>query len=279
MTVKTIYYTDECCDDFAGTDIHTEKISGDYRYLSENPTRKAFAWVLHHIIATPVVFVYNRVRHGERIVGREKLRPYRKSGYFLYGNHTRTAGDAYGPSLIAFPRKVYLIAGPDAVSIPGIRRIVQDLGAIPLPSDTASARNFRNALLELSGKGFPIAVFPEAHIWPYYTKIRPFPDGSFRYPVECGKPVFTFTTTYQKRGFLPIHRTTVYIDGPFFADPAKNKRENRKALRDAAYEAMVLRSQNSTFVKYEYVKADLPSEDPAEKTDSFPQEKADSFHR
>ena len=146
--MKTFYYTDELHDDFAGTDINTQKIRGDYQYLSTNPVRKAFAWFLHHIIATPLVFLYNQIGHGERIVGREKLKPYRKTGYFLYGNHTRSAGDSYEPSLLSFPRKAYIIAGPDAVSIPGVRRIVQDLGVIPLPSDTASARHFHDALQE-----------------------------------------------------------------------------------------------------------------------------------
>ena len=264
--MKTFYYTDELHDDFAGTDINTQKITGEYPYLTKNPVRKAFAWFFHHIIVTPAVFLYNQIGHGERIVGRKKLKPYRKTGYFLYGNHTRSGGDAFEPSLAAFPRKAYIIVGPDAVSIPGVRRIVQDLGALPLPSDTAAARNFHAALRELSGKGFPIAIYPEAHIWPYYTKIRPFPDGAFRYPAEFDKPMFTFTTTYKKRGFLPLQRATVYIDGPFFADPSKNARENRKMLRDQAYGIMTKRAEESTFVRYRYVKADPPDRAHAEKT-------------
>ena len=266
--MKTFYYTDELHDDFAGTDIDTKKISGSYRYLTQNPVRKGFAWFLHHIIATPIVFLYNKIGHGERIVGRKKLKPYKKTGFFLYGNHTRTAGDSYEPSLVAFPRKAYIIAGPDAVSIPGIRRIVEDLGVIPLPSDTASARNFHKALRELTDKGCPVAIYPEAHIWPYYTEIRPFPDGSFRYPAEFGKPVFTFTTTYKKRGILPLQRAVVYIDGPFFADPSKNVRENRKALREAAFSAMKMRSKESTFSRYRYVKVEPPEEARVEKTHS-----------
>ena len=257
--MKTFYYTDELRDDFAGTDINTKKISGEYQYLTRNPVRKAFAWFLHHFIATPLVFLYNQIGHGERIIGRKKLKPYKKTGFFLYGNHTRAAGDGYEPSLVSFPRKAYIIAGPDVVSIPGIRRIVQDLGVLPLPSDTASARNFQEALRKLSEKGFPIAIYPEAHIWPYYTEIRSFPDGSFRYPAEFGKPVFTFTTTYQKRGFLPLQRATVYIDGPFFADPSKSVRENRQMLREAAFETMKMRSKESTFSRCRYVKVEPPA--------------------
>ena len=111
--MKTFYYRDELHDDFAGTDINTQRIDGTYRYLTKNPVRKGFAWFLHHIIATPIVFLYNKVGHGERIVGREKLKPYKKTGFFLYGNHTRAGGDGYEPSLVSFPRKAYIIAGVD----------------------------------------------------------------------------------------------------------------------------------------------------------------------
>ena len=228
--MKTFYYVDELRDDFAGTDINTKKISGGYQYLTRNPVRKAFAWFLHHIIATPIVFLYNQIGHGERIIGRKKLKPYRKTGYFMYGNHTRTAGDGYEPSLASFPRKAYIIAGPDAVSIPGVRRIVQDLGAIPLPSDTASARNFHEALRELSEKGFPVAIYPEAHIWPYYTKIRPFVDTSFAYPVTLNAPVFCFVNTYHKTKIRKTPKLITYIEGPFFPPEDGIPKQRRKVF-------------------------------------------------
>ena len=255
--MKTFYYVDELRDDFAGTDINTKKISGDYQYLSRNPLRKAFAWFLHHIIAAPIVFLYNQIGHGERIVGRKKLKPYRKTGYFMYGNHTRAAGDGYEPSLASFPRKAYIIAGPDAVSIPGVRRIVQDLGAIPLPSDTASARNFHEALRELSEKGFPVAIYPEAHIWPYYTKIRPFPDTSFAYPVECGVPSFCFVNTYHKSRFLKRPKMITYIDGPFFPPEEGETKTKKKALRDAVYSRMTELAGHSDVELIRYVKREV----------------------
>ena len=95
--MKTFYYTDELHDDFAGTDIDTQKIDGTYRYLTDNPVRKGFSWFFHHIVVTPLVFLYNKIGHGERIVGRKKLKPYRKTGYYLYGNHTRATVYIDGP--------------------------------------------------------------------------------------------------------------------------------------------------------------------------------------
>ena len=46
-----------------------------------------------------------------------------------------------------------------------------------------------------------VVIYPEAHVWEYYTKIRPFPSTSFKFPVNCDVPAFCMTTTYYKRKF------------------------------------------------------------------------------
>ncbi len=252
---KVITYTDAEKEDFASWEIRQKKLPPDYAYFPKTPARRAAAFALYHFIATPLVFLMQKGLYSERIVGRRKLRPYRKSGYFLYGNHTRAAGDAYAPSLIAFPKKAYIIANPDCVSIPGLRRVVEDLGAMPLPTGAAGMRNFRRALHLHAERDHVIAVYPEAHIWPYYTDIRAFPSTSFRYPAEEGKPVFTFTTVYHKRLFFSLPKTVVYIDGPFFPEEGRTPKENQELLRAASFAAMKRRAALSTYRHVEYVKA------------------------
>ena len=224
---KTIYYSDEFNDDFANTDIDQKKLPPDYPYFPKSPVRRVLAFILYYIIAVPLVFLMQKVVYHEKIVGRKKLKPYRKTGYFLYGNHTRTAGDAYSPALITFPKKAYIITSADSVSIRGIKRIVEDLGAIPIPNSLAGMKNFRNAIKEHSERNHVISVYPEAHIWPYFTDIRPFKDVSFRYPAETKKPVFCFTVTYRKQRLLNFPKTTVYIDGPFFPNADKTPKQNQ----------------------------------------------------
>ena len=57
-----------------------------------------------------------------------------------------------------------------------------------------------NAIDQIVADKKTILIYPEAHIWPYYTKIRPFPSTSFRYPIKFNVPSFSITTTYQKVG-------------------------------------------------------------------------------
>lgn len=75
-----------------------------------------------------------------------------------------------------------------------------------------------------------VIIYPEGHLWPYYTGIRPFENTSFRFPVELNVPSFCMTTTYTgKQGKKP--KITIYIDGPFYPDMTLDrKREARKTM-------------------------------------------------
>ncbi len=260
MKGKTFYYTDPVNDDFAGTNIAGKRLQEGYRYLPKSRGRRAVAWVLHHIVATPLVYLFLKISCGQKIVGRSKLRPYRKEGYFLYGNHTRTAGDAFTPSIAAFPKKPYIVVNADAVSIPFLRRVVEDLGAMPVPDSWETHKSFLSAIETRAERGNVIVIYPEAHIWPLYTGIRPFPDSSFAYPVSAGKPVFTFTTTYAKRKLFGGVKATVYIDGPFFAEEGATKKQQKKDLRDRVYAAMEARSELSTYSPNRFIQREATAE-------------------
>ena len=99
-----------------------------------------------------------------------------------------------------------------------------------------------------------VVIYPEAHVWPYYTGIRPFPASSFRFPVECGAPVFVMTTTYQKRKTGRTPKAKIYVDGPFWPDDSLKKKERQQHLRDQVYACMTERSKNSTYDYIRYVK-------------------------
>lgn len=247
MKGRSFYYSDPLHDDFAGTNISRKPLPEDYEYLPKSRLRRGFAWFLHHIVVTPICFLFLKFRYGQKIVGRKKLKPYKKQGYFLYGNHTRAVGDAFTPSVVSFPRKPFIIVNPDAVSIRGCKRIVEDLGGMPLPDSWALQKKFHAAIERRSGRGNVIAIYPEAHIWPLYTGIRPFAATSFAYPVNCEKPAFAFTTTYQRRKIFGGVKAVVFIDGPFFPDENLSKKEQKTELRGRVYAAMLERSKLSTF--------------------------------
>ena len=97
-------------------------------------------------------------------------------------------------------------------------------------------------------------IYPEAHIWPFYTKIRPFTESSFRYPIQNKCPVMCFTNTYQKRKLGKKAKIVTYIDGPFYADSSLKGKAQKVELRNRVYDAMVERSRNNTLVLATYIK-------------------------
>lgn len=256
---KTYYYKDELRDDFAKTGgrIHTKPLREKYRYVHRNPLWRTIEFVLYRIIVQPIIFLYVKIAHGQRFRGRRAFKAARASGAYLYSNHTGYLLDAFCPNLACWHKHNYIVVGPDAMSIPGLNNIVEMAGAIPMGSSISQTREMVKCIQYREKHRGMVTIFPEAHIWPYYTDIRPFPDNSFRFPAMDGNPVYALTNCYTKRAFFRRPRVISYIDGPFYADPALTSRENQKMLRDRCYQAMKMRTaENSDYEYARYVRAE-----------------------
>lgn len=250
MTDKIIYYEDELNDDFAATrDAVKVKALDDGFEYERGAFWKAAAFVLHRIVAPPIVFGYCALR-GIKVKNRKALRNI-SGGVFIYGNHTQNFVDALLPIFVSFHRRGYVIVNDGAVEIPFLKNLVQMLGAIPLPSSFSSMRMFTKCLSHRIEEGNAVVIYPEAHIWPYYNKIRPFCDNSFTYPIKYGAPALPFTVFYKKSN-APFFRPkiTVYIGEPVYPDKSLPVAQARKAMRDAVYDQMCRMCEGS----FEYIK-------------------------
>ena len=248
---KIIYYSDELNDDFAGTNINQQKLPEDFKYINKNFFFRLGAVILHWIV-TPIIWCMTKIIYHQKFVNKRALKRAKKTGYFVYGNHTNGMLDAYVPTLLNFPKNTYIIVNPDAVSIKGIKNIVLMLGALPLPNSMGLTFKFMSAIKERVNKKGVIMIYPEAHIWPYYTDIRNFRSDSFVYPVETNKPVFCFTNIYKKRRFSKKPKVITYVDGPFLPDPTLTKKENITNLRNRVYDVMKRRIQTNPKYEYKY---------------------------
>ncbi|MDE7263973.1 MAG: 1-acyl-sn-glycerol-3-phosphate acyltransferase [Anaeroplasmataceae bacterium] len=251
MKNKVIEFADEQNDDFSG--IHRLPFSIDATYsYKRGIIWRAISFLLYYGIMRILAYLYMKLWLGFRVVNRKCLKKYKNTGYFLYANHTHAPADGFMPSLITFPKRVYVLVCSENLSKWGTKNFMAMIGAVPIPNQYSGMRAFKSYLKELLQKKKVIMIYPEAHIWPYYTKIRSFPSVSFTYPVVEEKPVFTFTTTYQK-GWIRT-RITAYVDGPFYARKDIDKKEAIEELRNKIYEVMIQRSKNSTYEKIKYKK-------------------------
>ena len=293
--MKINYYNDELNDDFAEDKdkIKPIKIDENYKYIHKNLLWNITAIILYRIIFSIPVYIHTKIKYKFEIVNQEALKKEKKNGYFIYGNHTNEFIDPFFPTFITFPKRVYVIANADNVSIPGLKTAIRMLGALPVPDNIKASKNFFKAIKYYINKNRVIAIYPEAHVWPFYTKIRNYKSVSFKYPIELDKPVYSFTTTYQKfennkrkkyntgkkdnkydtiktnnmndevikneigpKEALKKDKIKIvtYVDGPFYPDKTLNKKEAQEKLRNEVYEAMNNRSKNNNIEIIKYVK-------------------------
>lgn len=257
--MKSYFYSDELNDDFAFAYVkHQKEIEDNYNYINHNILFMILEFFVYRIIMTIIAYFTCFKRHV-RIKNKKVVRQA-KGKYFLYGNHTQMPTDAYIPNIIGFPRKSFIIVNPDAVSLRGVEWFVKMSGSLPVPSKITGLKNFMDAIDRRIKHSHPIVIFPEAHIWPYYTKIRPYKATSFRYPVKLDKPAFCFTTTYQKRRLSKKPKITVYVDGPFYYDKNLKGKKAEEELRDRIYNCMLERSKKSNYEYYKYYKRELDND-------------------
>lgn len=251
---KVIYYEDELHDEFSEAVIIPRKIDENYKY-KRGSVWNVISYIFQNVLSMPIKYFYAKYKFKIKFVGREKFKECKKTGFFLYGNHTQVFGDTFIPSLANYPKRNFFIVNPENISMKGSGWVIELLGAIPVPGSMKAAKNFMERIEKLQNQNCSITIYPEAHIWPYYTKIRPFKSVSFKYPVKLKKPVFCFVNTYQRYGKNNDKVKIVnYIEGPFYADESLSQKEAQEKLRDEIYNTMCRLSENSNIEVIKYVK-------------------------
>lgn len=245
--MEKVYYYSSFDQNMVENPGQDKTLPEDYRYIRTGVLYSILSAIAYGVLVI-VSWIYVRLVLKVRIVGRERLRHYHGSGYYVYGNHTQEQGDAFLPLIVSGFKHAYVVASPSNMGIPVLGRMLPVLGIIPTPSTTSQTRSFISAVHQRVAQGHSVFIYPEAHVWPYYTRIRPFPDTSFKFPSEDGKPVFSLTMTYQGRKKL-----AAYIDGPFTAEPLKSVKDNQKILHDNVFEAMTSRSKSSVYEHIKYI--------------------------
>ncbi len=261
---KVNYYKDELKDEFSEAKIVPRRIDEKYIY------NKSLLWdfcsfIMQNILTMPLKVLFVKIKFRQKFIGKDKLKKCKRTGYFIYGNHTQPFADTFIPSLANYPKRNFLIANPENVSMNGLKTIAEMAGAIPIPRipkddeklNLKAMKNFLSYIKKIINKNYSITIYPEAHIWPYYTKIRNFKSVSFKYPIQFEKPAYCITNTYQSYGKNKDKIKIVsYVDGPFYYDKNLKPKEAQEKLRNDIYYTMCDRAKNSNIEYIKYIKKD-----------------------
>lgn len=177
---ERVFYYESEEDDPIKTDEQErkEKVSlpEGYEYIPSNIFTKIYSQILFRIFWIFGQW-YERHYWKAKFYGREKLKKAKKSGYVMYANHTNPFHDVFGPALAA-NRRIYTVISPVNLKIPGIGPILPLIGGIPLGTNDKEKKAMNLAVdTRLVKQKKCLVIYPEAHVWPYATKIRKFPAG------------------------------------------------------------------------------------------------------
>lgn len=242
---KKIYYQD-FTDDIIKNKNQSYKLPDNYQILNNKWTNKPvryLGWGAAKLLTTFLPIKY---------IGREKLKPFKDKGYFVFANHTQPIFDPVLPITLLGRNQYYGIASQSNWGVPVIGQLALPAAGLPVGEDLKQTAKLIRVIKKLIKQKKHILIFPEAHLWPYYTKIRPFPATSMNFPVITHAPSFVMTTTYQKRKHGRHPKITIYLDGPFYPDSSLSKKEQRQKLHDQIIQTMKTRAKKSTYNFYDY---------------------------
>ena len=240
-------------DDFEQSANQDFKLPENYKWVRTDLISKFLSGFIYGL-AEIFGGAYCKLFLHMKVIGRKNIKGM-KGDFFIFGNHTQPVGDVFIPALCVLPKRIYTVVSTANYGIPIIGKVLPFLGALPIVNSLHGIKELNKAMEQRLNKKHPIVIYPEAHVWEYYTDIRPFPDTSFKFPVKFDKPSFAMTVTYRKAKFFKRPVMEVFIDGPFYpqGNTAKDKTTN---LHDQVYKAMLQRSKNSNTEYIKYVAKD-----------------------
>lgn len=244
---KTIYWSDELNDDFDEVLEKRPPVPENYRYERRG---KIWSGFLYYVIAKPILGLYC-IFHGVRFKNKKNLKELRHQGYFIYSNHVAISDVFKFQTIGVAKKRVNIIGYSDALSLKWIRPLLKAIGYLPIPEDIHLIKKLNDAIGKLVNHKEIVLIYPEAHIWPYYTKIRNFKSVSFTYPAEFNKPILPAVTVWLGKPNRKPKQIVVY-GKPIYPNPDLSVRENRDYLHEQCL--LQMKDISSRYNQVEYIK-------------------------
>lgn len=257
---KVKYYKNFTDNHFVNAIVFKEKpIPNDYQYIPKCFLVRWWFNFVYYFFAMPILWIMLKVKYGVKVYGKKNMKGVR--GAVLIGNHSNSMDGCFASVMVARPKRNFIICNKDAVQVVLGKYFTTALGALPLPDDNRGLLNLANSVDKLLKKGNTVTIFPEATIWPYYTKLRPMPSASFHYAVRSNVPVVPFAVTYRyakgKNKFAKKPKVNVTICKPIYPDLNLNAKERKEDLAFKTQNALkVVIESEGNVAFYNYVKVE-----------------------
>ncbi len=216
------------------------EISDNYEFVNTSPLFLLFSNLLY-TIAFPILYIFNKLVFNFKVYGRQNILKV-KTGKITISNHAHIM-DCTMIGLINYPYKTYFLSLKSNFKIPVVNIIIRLLNAIPIPDDFKNKRRFFNEVNDLLKSGKTLHIYPEASLWPYYTHLREFKEGAFRFAFDSNVPIIPMVYKFEKPNGIwkfikkkPLVR--LHILEPIYPDLSLSKDEAVSKLKKQAHDVM-----------------------------------------
>ncbi|MBQ0008675.1 MAG: 1-acyl-sn-glycerol-3-phosphate acyltransferase [Firmicutes bacterium] len=249
-----IYWHDELHDDFDQILSKRPPLKPGYNFIRNNHFANFFGNILYYGIALPILAVFSYLT-GMKVKGRKNLKAVKKTGAIIYSNHVSVPDTYKMASPVCFGKRVNILGYTDSLTVPVLKNVVRQLGFLPLPLGPDPEN--KAALIEamryyVHKKHQFVLIYPEAHIWPYYTKIRNFKVQTMKYPAILDAPVLPIVTCWRKVWWCKRPKQTVKIGTAIWPKLELTQDENIQYLYDECLSQM--RALSESEKQFEYIK-------------------------
>lgn len=217
-----------------------KKVDGKYKYINEN-----FFCKFAHYFVRGLMFVFRRpiarFGVGGKVEGRENIKGINNAVVVV--NHVHPLDCVLCMNAL-YNRHLYVTIGDFNNFDNALGGLLRAWGVLPLVSRMDAQKNFWRACSHLLKKRKTfVVVYPEASLWLYYEKVRPFMNGAFHMAVKNNVPVVPMFISFKKTGKFDKNgvekrRACVSILKPIYPDPVLSEKENINNLREASYQTM-----------------------------------------
>lgn len=251
--MKTTFFYDEQNDDFFSGKNYDGIIDHKYKYISTHILKQAFDFVLYYFVAFPILWAFLRIC-GVQIKDKKNIKALKSQGFFVFGNHTNPIDAFVVQVAITFPKRTYIVCQSNTQKIPFLKHLTKSLGALPIGQTFLAQKNFDKATKHVLAKKSAIVVFPEAHIWPHYTGVRPLNFSSFKLASKNKMPIVPIAVTYRKSRFSPRPKTTIFVGTPVFFDTNLSINQNAKIYFEHTFNFLKTKTSQQNYLFHRYIK-------------------------
>lgn len=173
-------------------------------------------------------------KHGIRFTGRENLKVYKQelaNGCITVCNHVFRYD--YMCIMMGIRPHYQVYPAWNAKFLDKDRHSVRLTGGIPVPEKLSGLKKFYEAFDRHMSEKAWIHFFPEAAMWPFYQKIRPFKKGAFSLADKHDYPILPLAFSFRNPGkFAKLFgakepHATLHIGKPIYPDKSIESKPQR----------------------------------------------------